>query len=213
MAKARGDLKFCPWCKDTKSLTEFYKNRGTVDGLTTHCKPCNRVINKRTVDRRLENGQVTPIEKVCTKCNTLKPKDSYYSNKKWTTDGLQSWCKECIKKSRKDYYNRDIEKLRKKGRDDRKKEKLALINAYGGKCVCCGESQWEFLTIDHINNDGAEHRRRLGKGIKSKGSTTMVWRYLRKNGYPKGEFQLLCFNCNCAKGFFGYCPHTKEDNK
>lgn len=30
----------------------------------------------------------------------------------------------------------------------------------------------------------------------------------RKNNYPKG-FQVLCHNCNLAKGFYGKCPHQK----
>jgi hypothetical protein len=33
------------------------------------------------------------------------------------------------------------------------------IQAYGGVCACCGLDDEPFLSIDHINNDGAEHRR------------------------------------------------------
>jgi hypothetical protein len=29
---------------------------------------------------------------------------------------------------------------------------------------------------------------------------------LIKENFPK-EYQILCFNCNLALGFFGYCPH------
>src|SRR5881396_3810055 len=35
------------------------------------------------------------------------------------------------------------------------------IGAYGGKCACCGETTFEFLTIDHVRNDGKQHRRAL----------------------------------------------------
>jgi hypothetical protein len=34
-----------------------------------------------------------------------------------------------------------------------------VIAAYGGRCACCGEFERDFLTLDHVNNDGAEHRR------------------------------------------------------
>lgn len=80
--------------------------------------------------------------------------------------------------------------------------KRDIFNHYGKRCVCCGESDERFLTIDHINNDGAEHRRRTGGG----GEYTFIW--LRKNGFPAG-FQTLCWNCNCAKGHSndGVCPH------
>jgi hypothetical protein len=78
-----------------------------------------------------------------------------------------------------------------------RKLRAEVLETLGGKCVCCGESEPKFLAIDHINGDGAEHRRKIGKGIYS---------WLKKNGYPPG-FQLLCHNCNIAKSFYGACPH------
>lgn len=77
-----------------------------------------------------------------------------------------------------------------------------IFNAYGKQCACCGESQKEFLTIDHINGDGAKHRR------ERNGSNLYVW--LRQNDYPEG-FQTLCWNCNCAKHIYGICPHNKKE--
>lgn len=75
---------------------------------------------------------------------------------------------------------------------------------YGNKCQCCGEHRPEFLTIDHINNDGASHRRK----IKSSGGTGFYC-WVVKNGFPD-FLQVLCWNCNCAKGFHGRCPHEDE---
>jgi len=34
-----------------------------------------------------------------------------------------------------------------------------------------------------------------------------VW--LKRNYFPTG-FQLLCHNCNLAKGFYGKCPHDER---
>lgn len=76
------------------------------------------------------------------------------------------------------------------------------IEAYGGKCVCCDETMQEFLTIDHIRGDGTQHRREENLH----GGATM-YRWLRKYGFPKDNFQLLCFNCNHAKHIYGTCPH------
>lgn len=81
--------------------------------------------------------------------------------------------------------------------------KREVFAHYGSKCACCGESIFEFLSIDHINNDGAAHRKELkmtGMGF---------YRWLRRNSYPPG-YQLLCLNCNLAKGWYGICPHKKE---
>jgi len=72
--------------------------------------------------------------------------------------------------------------------------------AYGGyRCKCCGETEPRFLQIDHVNNDGAKHRRQMGGG----GNHLYLW--LKRNKYPEG-FQVLCANCNYAKRF-GPCPH------
>ena len=82
--------------------------------------------------------------------------------------------------------------------------KNQVFDHYGYICKCCGESQFEFLTIDHINGGGNEHKRKIGKG------TSDLHRWLIKNNFPD-EFQILCFNCNCSKGIYGTCPH--QDNK
>jgi len=59
---------------------------------------------------------------------------------------------------------------------------LELLNHYSHgsmRCNCCGESNVLFLTLDHINNDGAEQRRAAG----SRGSFNH-WVALRRRGYP-----------------------------
>jgi hypothetical protein len=79
--------------------------------------------------------------------------------------------------------------------------KLDAFAAYGGpKCVCCGETLMEGLTLDHINGDGAEHRKSVGAyGVN-------IYYWLKKNGYPSG-FQVMCGTCNFAKGTSDHCPH------
>jgi hypothetical protein len=58
------------------------------------------------------------------------------------------------------------------------------------------------LTIDHVNNNGAQHRRTMGEGSISS--------WLKTHGWPDG-FQVLCFNCNCGRQYNGgICPHEEE---
>jgi len=76
----------------------------------------------------------------------------------------------------------------------------AIIKAYGGMCTCCGETIPEFLAIDHIYNDGAKERRSMKSG-------TQFYNKLRRLGYPKDRYRLLCHNCNMARAFYGKCPH------
>lgn len=75
-----------------------------------------------------------------------------------------------------------------------------VIAGYGGRCACCGESTPEFLCIDHVNGGGREHRKQVGAGLA-------YYYWFEKQGFPP-EFQVLCHNCNMAKGFYGSCPHT-----
>lgn len=104
-------------------------------------------------------------------------------------------------------------------RNFRQKLKLQVMEHYGnGKvaCACCGESMIEFLTLDHIDNDGAEHRRNEVKGAlkDGRGSRAGGWKFyhwLKKNDYPaEYRLQILCWNCNCAKGFYKVCPHVER---
>jgi len=70
-------------------------------------------------------------------------------------------------------------------------------------CNCCGESIFEFLSMDHINGGGTQHRRQLNGGNN-------IYRWLRKNNFPDG-FQVLCYNCNCGreKTPDKVCPHKR----
>lgn len=89
--------------------------------------------------------------------------------------------------------------------------KLAAYNAYGGAiCNCCGDTEYRFLTIDHINNDGAQHRKSIDP--KSNKGSSAIYKWLKKNGYPPG-FQVLCMSCNFGKYTNkGACPHQDGNN-
>ena len=82
-------------------------------------------------------------------------------------------------------------------------KKNQVLEHYGRKCVCCGETEEKFLTIDHINNDGLEHRKELG----GTGSGSIIISWLIKNNFPENIIQILCYNCNMSKGAWGECPH------
>lgn len=104
------------------------------------------------------------------------------------------------------YNKENKEKHNQSNKTWRWKIRLEMIEAYGGKCVCCGETEPQFLTIDHINNDG------YSKRLAGEGSGATLYMKLKKLDWPKEEYQLLCMNCNFAKGHFGCCPHTKEQS-
>lgn len=107
-------------------------------------------------------------------------------------------CIICVYKMRKWYASSEFRiKQAVKTQNLRKK----VIAYYGNKCVCCGETEYTFLAIDHINGGGNEHRRK----IKKNGSNILKW--LVTQNFPK-EFQILCHNCNMSKYLNGgVCAH------
>jgi 5-methylcytosine-specific restriction endonuclease McrA len=72
--------------------------------------------------------------------------------------------------------------------------RLEVINAYGGKCCVCGESDPVVLELDHINglNSVDPTWARGGVGLH---------RAIRRAGFPQGLFQVLCANCHRRKTF------------
>lgn len=124
--------------------------------------------------------------KVCTMCKVEKPITEF--NKRGADHNYRpnGFCKKCQLIKWRGFNNRDKE---------------LVFNHYGNACACCGESEFAFLTIDHINDDGATHRKTFGGSI---------YRWLKLNNYPS-NFQTLCFNCNFAKSrVVGGCPHQKK---
>lgn len=111
------------------------------------------------------------------------------------------------RKYRREYRRRNLEKALAQHRETRKRTKMAAFDAYGGAlCGCCGEAEYTMLTIDHIHEDGAEHRNEINGG-KGRHSSVAIYVWLRKEGYPPG-FQVLCYNCNISKHRNkGVCAH------
>ena len=81
-----------------------------------------------------------------------------------------------------------------------------MIEAYGGKCELCRENTPEFLTIDHTNGGGNKHRQEVGNGHRFR-----LW--LKRNGWSRDGYRLLCANCNCSdkrNGWIVSRQHRKE---
>ena len=104
------------------------------------------------------------------------------------------------------WYQKNRDKILASARELR----AEIIKEYGSKCQCCNEAAPEFLSIDHIGNDGAKHRRAIFGERSGRAGGTPFYRYLKRNGFPKEGLQLLCYNCNFAKGHYGKCPHEKD---
>lgn len=106
-----------------------------------------------------------------------------------------------------DVWRRQVpvaERIRAKDKVYRRSLREEIVEHYGARCVCCGETEKVFLCIDHINGGGRAHRIAVG------GSSHAVYRSIRRQGFPD-DFQVLCYNCNAAKYQMGICPHSAKN--
>lgn len=175
-------MKFCPHCGETKPPEDFGKS-------PSWCLEC-KAKNQRTrmggyrVGPRGRNRQLPKAsgQRRCLGCGGVFPYESFNRG----PNGYRvSRCCACIK-IRRDAIRDEV------------------LVAYGGKCVCCGEAERVFLAIDHVNNDGAAHRKTAPANARG---GFMEW--LKRKGFPSG-FQILCHNCNMAKHLLGACPHQSR---
>lgn len=135
----------------------------------------------------------------CPQCRRDKSKSAFHFDKRlgWHV----GYCFPCKrKKARHAYHNtsygaRALAKAKATGRQI----KAEMIVAYGGKCAglhgfACNETRPDALQIDHIFDDGYLARR---AGLTYGGSA--MYFKLKKMGWPKDRYQLLCASCNFCK--------------
>ena len=117
-------------------------------------------------------------------------------------------------------YQRDSRKenpapWREVTRRYRAKLKADGIAAYGGCCQCCGETELDFLTCDHVKGGGNKHRAELKKQGQFGGGG--MWLVAKKEKYPP-TYRVLCWNCQWgARLHNGVCTHklneTSDQNR
>lgn len=139
----------------------------------------------------------------CSKCTEKRKKKSTDYNKRRREEAKRlGLCCSCKKRpARKDKKTCQACSDRALKRHQDRKE--LVFQHYGRVCSCCGEAEPLFLSVDHVDNNGATHRKAIGGG-----SATYKW--LIDNGFPDG-FQVLCRNCNWGKHINGgVCPHKES---
>ncbi len=144
-------------------------------------------------------------ERGCSVCGELLPPSEFYED--------STACKPCVKA---------------RAREAKARTRAQVIARLGGACACCGETEYAFLEVDHVNDDGAEHRkelaaRRAERAAEREFALSAERRarlsFNRVMGMGKAiyaeflrgdcayELQVLCANCHAAKSRTGSCPH------
>ncbi len=105
------------------------------------------------------------------------------------------------------YYKKQPEKWYAYAKKYRIKKRRIVLTHYSNgipKCMCCGETLLDFLTLDHPNGGGNIERKQNKIQV---GYSFYLW--IIKNRFPKG-YSVLCYNCNIGRNnSSGICPHKQ----
>jgi 5'(3')-deoxyribonucleotidase len=174
---------------------------------TTNNRFCSKSCRENSKGKRHRSKRKS--QKKCTTCGsdvTINPRNNQFYYR----------CTECrfkknlyyrekrqeLRKKAIDRYAVNCEEIKARLRNKHKKYKQKFLDLYGGECVNCAESNPNLLTIDHILNDGKQHRQEMG-------NTRSVLKDAIDN-YNPGRFRILCYNCNCYRGRFNELPYEDE---
>lgn len=137
--------------------------------------------------------------KNCSKCGVEKTVDRFTIHR-YGNIGYSSWCRDCSNGYRREHKKANKKYWQQVYKEAKIKLRTEIFSYYGGRCTCCGESTYEFLSLDHVHGGGHAERKLL------KGTETIM-RKIRRGELPKDNYTVLCHNCNQAKGHYGVCPH------
>jgi hypothetical protein len=149
--------------------------------------------------RRKESLPEVPItyagpRQTCIQCRELFPisADYFHRNKPMST-GFTTACKLCCNADRS-----------LSGSLQRREQRMAVLKHYSNgtlQCACCGIGHHEFLTLDHVNENGREHRESIREPL---------YRFLFRNNFPADvALRVLCWSCNQARSWYRGCPHER----
>lgn len=172
-------------CKENSMSKQYFEFKrkglcircgGKRDSEKTRCSDCHQ----KHLDYQEKFKKEAIAAGLCRYC-AVRPR----------TEG-KSMCSECLEKH-----------------SERQKALYAswrsqCIQAYGGRCACCKVDVEKYLQLDHVESDGAAHRKEISFG---RGGSMYKWAV--KNNFPN-RLQLLCANCHNAKTTNGGC--SEEDH-
>jgi hypothetical protein len=99
-------------------------------------------------------------------------------------------CSSCRREYHSNYYIKNKPDLNDQNKANVQELNAKVFDILGKSCVVCDETELEFLTVDHLNNDRKQERDYMSH----------VWkRDLIAGKVEISKYQVLCRNCNEAK--------------
>ena len=171
-------------CGQVKPLTDFRPNATYRDGRSHKCRDCRNAADRARSAADPETARATARRK-------------QQAHPEWRTDP------ETNRASCRAWAAAHPGASSARNRKHRAALRATVLAHYGQVCACCGSTKR--LGIDHINGDGARHRRELFEGRG--GARFYLW--LIDQGFPEG-YQTLCQPCNASKATGPRCrlDHT-----
>lgn len=108
------------------------------------------------------------------------------------------------KQYNKEYAKANPDIIRAGDRRKRIRLKVKVIERYGGCCAFCGTTQFEHLTIDHIEGNGNKHRAEYRKHYAG------IYHLLSYTEFRPDLYRLLCWNCHMAMTHYDVEPDGQE---
>ena len=227
--------KFCGGCRKTKPSAEFpvlREGRRTSHCKRCNCARATRhrvaageagrakrraAYARRQAEEKAEASNVIPFipsmrvnlirnQNWCCTCDKLKPVENFATR---AVGRRYSECKACSKQRAKAWYYANTERALSNNLINLLRKKVVL--KLGTRCanpnclVPGGCTDVRALQIDHVNNDGAEERKKYGDargprgGQKPLSRSKMAAIYQLALEDTNGRYQLLCANCNVVK--------------
>ena len=116
------------------------------------------------------------------KNNPEKARQRY---KKWYEEN-KDHARKMKRERMREYRAANPEKYKEQSRKAKAKLKQKVFDMYGDICALCGFTDKRALTLDHIQNNGAAERKKIGeRGVY----------YRAIEEYRPLEYRIICMNC------------------
>jgi hypothetical protein len=131
--------------------------------------------------------------KLCGRCKDLKILESFGKNAK-KTDGLQDWCRQCVREYNRIYYvktpEKNIARLAHKEKVKLRNRKFIFDLLRESTCHDCASNDWRTFEFDHVNGNKIDDVSRM-VGYSS----------LQKLQEEIDKCVIRCANCHRIKTF------------
>lgn len=194
------EMKTCTRCLVSQPHSSFYRSGNGLHGLNSRCKRCCGELYREWSQRPEGKVHKAALQRVYKQRPEYKAIHAARERKRSQRPEVKAHKAAHAREVRKQPEYKDRLAL---DRERRQRQKEEVFTFYGGfVCACCGELERSFLSLDHMNGDGAAHRKTFRGGIR-------MYRWLIRNKFPVG-YQILCMNCNFGRRYTGVCPHQES---